>query len=169
MLATLSLSACGHKDHWQTVTDDTGGYTASFPGNVITDTQSIDVNGSNLPLSTRTASAVSGVTFAVGTVALPNEQPALQAAAMDALSADLSRNAGHPAPSVPVQMHDVQGNLLTGREWRSEGTIPGTGQHRAVIARFVSKGSIVYEAVMVGEKVPSTDAIQKFFDNFKPH
>jgi len=168
LAATVSLTACGHKDHWQTVTNDAGHYVASFPGDVTSDTQSVDVNGSSLSMQTHTATAVDGVTFAVGSVTLPNDEPALQQAAMDSLAGDLARNAGRPAPSVPVQMKDTQGAALTGHEWRSEGTIPGTGQHRVVIARFVSKGAIAYEAVIVGEKAPSTQVADKFFQDFKP-
>lgn len=168
LAATVSLTACGQKDHWKTVTDDAGHYVASFPGDVTSDTQNIDVNGSALPMQTHTATALDGVTYAVGSVALPNADPALQQAALDALAADLARNAGRPAPSVPVQMHDTQGGTLNGHEWRSEGTIPGTGQHRVVIARFVSKGAIAYEAVLVGEKAPSTRITDKFFEDFKP-
>lgn len=167
LAATVCLTACGHKDHWQTVTDDTGHYVASFPGDVTSDTQSVDVNGSSLPMQTHTATAVDGVTFAVGSLTLPNDTPALQQAAMDSLAGDLARNAGRSAPSVPVQMHDLQGVALPAREWRSEGTIPGTGQHRVVIARFVSKGAIAYEAVIVGEKAPSTQVAEKFFQDFK--
>lgn len=168
LAAAVCLTACGHKDHWQTVTDDAGHYVASFPGDVTSDTQNIDVNGSTLPMQTRTATAVDGVTFAIGSVTLPNGEPALQQAAVDALAADLARNAGRPAPSVPVQMHDKQGAVLSGHEWRSEGTIPGTGQQRVVVARFVSKGAIAYEAVMVGEKAPSTQVVDRFFQDFKP-
>jgi len=168
LAATACLSACGHKDHWHSVTDDTGHYVASFPGDVTADTQNVDVNGSPLPMQIHTATAVDGVTFAIGSVALPNAEPALQQAALDSLAADLARNAGRPAPAVPVQMQDTQGGILPGHEWRSEGTIPGTGQHRIVIARFVSKGAIAYEAVMVGEKAPSTQTIDKFFQAFKP-
>jgi hypothetical protein len=119
-------------------------------------------------MQTRTATAVDGVTFAIGSVILPSDAPALQQAAMDSLASDLARNAGRPAPSVPVQMKDRQGAALNGHEWRSDGTIPGTGQHRVVIARFVSKGAIAYEAVIVGENAPSAQIADKFFQDFKP-
>lgn len=167
--SVIGLAGCSSssKPDWQSFTDDSGRYTISFPGKTTLDTQTIDVNGMSLPLNTRSASGDNTV-FAVGAVTLPSADPTIRDAALASIEQGIARNAGNVSSPQDVAVTAADGRKLSGHQWQATGTVPGTQQKRAVLARFFATNTQAYELVIVGKQLPPQEAIDRFFSAFKP-
>ena len=163
----LLLSACSPKFDWREVRSETASYIVALPTKPTTYTRKIDLKG--IPVSmTMIASEVDGITFAVGSAALP-----------DAVQAQVSLMAMKTAMVNNIGGNIKQEKVLTmPQSMNNPGTVAFTeieaigattnGQNRVLFARFLAKETHVYQLIVIGpEKSVSRDVVTTFFSSFK--
>lgn len=168
LLATTGLLACTPAYDWRTIQNNDNGYEVTFPAKPHSDAREIDAGSEKLHMSMQTAEAGDAV-FAIGTVDLPNADPAFQRATLDFLQHGLARSLNAAPASRPVQVPVAVGGAVEGEEIDIGGAAandPKQGS-RQIRARFVAKDKHVYEVAIVASKLPPADQIDQFFSSFK--
>ncbi|WP_245746682.1 hypothetical protein [Paraburkholderia lycopersici] len=167
VLATaFALAACSPAYDWRTISNDDGGYTVDLPAKPDKDERSIDVNGAPMRMRVQTAE-VAGDVFVVGTLELPDAQPATQQKALDFLRAGLARNVSAAPEAHPVAVPLVAGGSVEGVEMRMAGKAGANGETRTIHARLVAKGARVYQVAIVGRAEPPAEQVDQFFGSFR--
>jgi hypothetical protein len=166
--AALALLACTPTYDWRTIMNNDDGYEVTLPAKPRSDERDIQVAGRTMQMKMQTAEAGDAV-FAVGTVVLPNADPATQRAALEFLQQGLAHNL-NAAPAVhPVQIDVAAGGQLSGSEIniRGAGASEKQSDTRSMHARFVAKGAHVYQVAIVSANPPPEDQTEQFFSSFK--
>jgi hypothetical protein len=168
LAASAALLACTPTYDWRTIMNNDDGYEVTLPAKPRSDERDIQIAGHMMQMKMETAEAGDAV-FAVGTVILPNADPATQRAALDFLQQGLAHNL-NAAPAVhPVQIDVAAGGKLDGAEINVRG--PGGSEKqsdtRSMHARFVAKGTHVYQVAIVSTTPPPEDQVDQFFSSFK--
>jgi hypothetical protein len=168
MTAALSLSACTPSFDWRTVVNQDGGYSVSFPAKPGVDQRPVKIAGQALPMLMQSA-RVGEVSFAVGVLTLPSDDPALRATVLDALEQGLARNIGAPLQTHPVSIAvGNPGEQVIGAEFVASGVVADAHHtHRMMHARFAARGTKIYEAVVVAPQAPATEQLDQFFDSWR--
>ncbi|WP_179258576.1 hypothetical protein [Caballeronia sordidicola] len=174
LLTAAALLACTPAYDWRTIQNNDDAYEVTFPAKPRSDARDIDVAGKPMRMKMQMAEAGDAV-FAVGTVDLPDDDPATQRAALDFLQQGLARNLNAAPAAHPVDIDVAAGGRLSGTEISVRGTsgTSGTGadgqksQARQIRARFIAKGTHAYQIAIVSTKVPPPDQIDQFFSSFK--
>ncbi len=166
VLAAAALVACSPTYDWRTISNDASGYSVDLPAKPDKDERSIDVNGTPMRMRVQTAE-VAGDVFVVGTLDLPDAQPATQQKALDFLRAGLARNVGAPAEAHAVAVPLAAGGSVEGVEMRMAGKAGANGETRTIHARLVAKGARAYQVAIVGRTEPPAEQIDQFFGSFK--
>jgi hypothetical protein len=160
----LALSACSPTYDWRSVRGADAPFVALFPAKPISYSRSVNLDGMQLVM-TMTAAEVDGVTFAVGTAALPD--PGKAQAALHAMKNALVKNIGGTIRH--EKSTATPGGPIPAIEIQAIGA-PGAAKERPrlLFARFTAKGQWVYQAVVIGrEKAVPEDAVDTFFTSFK--
>ncbi|WP_322031908.1 hypothetical protein [Paraburkholderia sp. J76] len=162
----FALAACSPTYDWRTISNDASGYSIDLPAKPDKDERRIDVNGTPMRMRVQTAE-VAGDVFVVGTLDLPDAQPATQQKALDFLRAGLARNVGSGAEARPVAVPLAAGGSVEGVEMRIAGKAGTNGDTRTIHARLVAKGARAYQVAIVGRTEPPVEQIDQFFQSFK--
>jgi hypothetical protein len=168
LFTAAALLACTPAYDWRTIQNNDDAYEVTFPAKPRSDARDIDISGQPMHMKMQTAEAGDAV-FAVGTVDLPNADPATQRAALDFLQQGLARNLNAAPAANPVQIEVAAGGRLPGAEIAVNGTSNGGQSHetREIRARFVAKGRHAYQVAIVSTKAPPAEQIDQFFSSFK--
>lgn len=154
------LSACSPALDWREIRSADGSYTVLMPAKPASDMQKVVLAGKTVDMTMRGAE-VNRVTYAVGSVQLASEDEARQAASE--MQQALLRNIAARDPK--SRTIAVDGLPLT--EVQAGGKSPSGPVSLA--ARFGSRGTRVYQAVVLG---PSADfrqeAAETFLESFHP-
>jgi len=165
---TVALLACTPAYDWRTIQNNDDAYEVTFPAKPRSDARDIDVAGKPMHMRMQMAEAGDAV-FAVGTVDLPDADPATQRAALDFLQRGLARNLNAAPAAHPVDIEVAAGGRLSGSEIAVSGT-SASGQKsetRQIRARFIAKGTHAYQVAIVSTKTPPPDQVDQFFSSFK--
>jgi hypothetical protein len=168
LCTTVALLACTPAYDWRTIQNNDDAYEVTFPAKPRSDARDVDIAGKPMHMKMQMAEAGDAV-FAVGTVDLPDADPATQRAALDFLQQGLARNLNTVPAVHPVQIDVAAGGQLAGAEIAVSGT-HGDGQKsetRQIRARFIAKGTHAYQVAIVSTKAPPPDQIDQFFSSFK--
>jgi hypothetical protein len=165
----LMLTACSPKYDWREVRSSDAPYAVALPSKPTTLSRQIDLNGVPVTM-TMTASAVDGVTFAVGTAELPDATQAqvslnaMKTALVNNISGTISQE------KMSTMAHGVAAGQLAVMEVDAQGPASAAtnGQTRVMFARFVAKDKRVYQLGVTGaEKNVTRDLVNTFFSSFK--
>jgi hypothetical protein len=168
LAAAVALLACTPTYDWRTIMNNDDGYEITLPAKPRSDERDIQIAGQTLQMKMQTAEAGDAV-FAVGTVILPNADPATQRAALDFLQQGLAHNL-NAAPVVhPVLIDVAAGGKLDGTDINVTGAGGSEKQSdtRSIHARFVAKGNHVYQVAIVSTTPPPDEQSDQFFSSFK--
>ncbi|MDB5837164.1 MAG: hypothetical protein JWR14_6994 [Caballeronia sp.] len=174
LFTAAALLACTPSYDWRTIQNNDDAYEVTFPAKPRSDARDIDIAGKPMHMKMQMAEAGDAV-FAVGTVDLPDADPATQRAALDFLQQGLARNLNAAPAAHPVDIEVAAGGRLAGAEITVSGT-SGTGntsangqksETRQIRARFIAKGTHAYQVAIVSTKAPPPDQIDQFFSSFK--
>jgi len=168
LFTAAALLACTPAYDWRTIQNNDDAYEVTFPAKPRSDARDIDIAGKPMHMKMQTAEAGDAV-FAVGTVDLPDADPATQRAALDFLQRGLARNLNAAPAAHPVDIDVAAGGHLAGAEITVSGT-SANGQNsetRQIRARFIAKGTHAYQVAIVSTKMPPPDQIDQFFSSFK--
>lgn len=156
----IMLLACSPKFDWREVRGSAAPYLVTLPGKPATHARDINLNG--LPVTmTMTGAQVDDVTFAVGSVELPDQ--AQSAHALAAMRTALVRNIDG---TVIEEKTSAKGNGPAVIEIEASG--PMQDGKRLLLARFVAKDRHVYQVIVVGnESDVSREAAETFFQSFE--
>ncbi|WP_321907579.1 hypothetical protein [Paraburkholderia sp. J11-2] len=167
LLATaFALAACSPTYDWRTISNDASGYSIDLPAKPDKDERRIDVNGTPMRMRVQTAE-VAGDVFVIGTLDLPDAQPATQQKALDFLRAGLARNVGAPPDARAVAVPLATGGSIEGVEMHMAGKAGANGESRTIHARLVAKGARAYQVAIVGRTEPPVEQVDQFFGSFK--
>ncbi|WP_231937316.1 hypothetical protein [Caballeronia udeis] len=168
LFTTVALLACTPAYDWRTIQNNDDAYEVTFPAKPRSDARDIDVAGKPMHMKMQMAEAGDAV-FAVGTVDLPDADPATQRAALVFLQQGLARNLNAAPAAHPVDIEVAAGGRLSGSEIAVSGT-SANGQKsetRQIRARFIAKGTHAYQVAIVSTKMPPPDQVDQFFSSFK--
>ncbi|MDB5797526.1 MAG: hypothetical protein JWP36_1428 [Paucimonas sp.] len=160
-LCIFLLCACSPALDWREVRATDSPYTVLMPAKPSVQTRQVTLDGARLDMTMQGAE-VSDVTFAIGSVTLPDHRQALAAAV--ALQAALVRNLG----ATIKQQKTVTVDGLPMQEISAQGKSP-RGAALDLHARFAARGNRAYQALVVGPvgKV-SAQASETFLESFHP-
>lgn len=166
LAAAVALAACSPTYDWRTISNNDNGYTIDLPAKPGSDERRIDVNGTAMRMRVQTAEVADDV-FVVGTLDLPDAQPATQQKALDFLRAGLARNVSAAPDAHAVAVPLATGGAVEGVELRLAGKAGANGETRTIHARLVAKGTRAYQVAIVGRAEPPAEQVDQFFTSFK--
>jgi len=166
IVAAGALAACSPAYDWRTVTNSASGYSVDLPAKPRAEQRDVEIDGTPMPMSMQTAE-VDRVLFVVGTLALPDDQPATQQRAIAFLRDGLARNVGVPPATGDVAIPVSSGGSVEGIEMQIAGKAGQAQQARTIHARIVAKGAHAYEIAIVARSQPPADQSDQFFQSFK--
>jgi hypothetical protein len=161
-----ALLACTPAYDWRTVMNNDDGYEVTLPAKPRADERKIEIAGHPMTMRMQTAEADDAV-FAVGTVVLPSADPSLQRAALAFLQQGLARNVNAQPDARAAQIELAAGGRVPGSEMIVTGKSGAKQEARTIHARFVAKGTHVYQLAIVSDKAPPADQADQFFTSFK--
>lgn len=161
-----ALSACSPTYDWRTIMNNDNGYTVDLPAKPDNDQRPVQIGGTAMPMAMQTAEAGDAV-FAVGTVMLPNDDPATQRAALDFLRTGLARNVGVAPDARAVQIPLAAGGQVLGLEMKLSGEAGSQHESRTIYARLVAHGRHVYQAAIIASKPLAQEQVDQFFSSFQ--
>jgi len=162
------LIACSPTYDWRTISNDASGYSVDLPAKPGTDERRIDVDGTPMRMRVQTAE-VSGAVFVIGTLDLPDAQPATQQKALAFLRAGLARNVGAAPEAHAVAVPVEAGGSVEGVDMQLAGRAGAKEEPRTIHARLVAKGTHAYQLAIVGREQPAPEQVDQFFQSFELH
>ena len=162
--ATLTLSACNPTYNWREVRGADASYSVTLPAKPSSFSRPINLDGSQVTM-TMTAAEVEDVTFAVGSINLPDAAKARVALATmkTALVKNIGGTIKQEKVSGPAEAPDEIAIEAVGSPAANTG-----GQPRLLFARFIAKDKRAYQVIVVGkEKAISREAVETFLTSFK--
>ncbi|WP_321813695.1 MULTISPECIES: hypothetical protein [unclassified Paraburkholderia] len=161
-----ALIACSPTYDWRTISNNASGYSVDMPAKPGADVRNIDVNGAPMRMHMQTAE-VGGAVFVIGTLDLPDAQPATQQKALTFLRDGLARNVGAPPEARAVAVPLATGGSVPGFDMELSGKAGAKEEARTIHARFVAKGAHAYQLAIVGREQPAAEQVDQFFQSFK--
>jgi hypothetical protein len=165
-VACGALLACSPAYDWRIVQNNDDGYEITLPAKPHAAERKLQIAGHPMTMRMQTAET-DDVVFAVGTVELPSADPALQRAALDYLQQGLARNLNSKPDARVAQIDLATGGKVLGSEMVVQGQGGEKRESRTIHARFVAKGSHVYQVAIVSDKAPPAEQADQFFTSFK--
>lgn len=165
-VACGALLACTPAYDWRTVMNNDDGYEVTLPAKPRSEERKIEIAGQPMTMRMQTAEAGDAV-FAVGTVVLPSADPALQRATLDFLQQGLARNVSAQPAARAAQIDLAAGGRVLGSEIEVNGASGEKRESRTIHARFVARGTHVYQVAIVSDKAPPQEQADQFFTSFK--
>lgn len=168
LLAVFSsaLIACSPTYDWRTISNNANGYSVDMPAKPGSEARSIDVDGTPMQMHMQTAE-VGGAVFVIGTLDLPDAQPATQQKALTYLRDGLARNVGVPPDARAVAVPLAAGGSVPGFDLELSGKAGAKDETRTIHARLVAKGAHAYQLAIVGREQPAVEQVDQFFQSFK--
>ncbi len=166
LTVAAALCACSPTYDWRTISNNDSGYSVDLPAKPGADERRIDVDGTPMRMRVQTAEVADDV-FVVGTLDLPDAQPATQQKALDFLRAGLARNVSGVPDAQAVAVPLATGGAVPGVELRVAGRAGANGETRTIHARLVAKGAHAYQVAIVGRAEPPVEQVDQFFGSFK--
>lgn len=166
VLAALAMAGCSPAYDWRTVTDSENGYAIDLPAKPLADERPIDIAGTTMRMHVRSAHAAAAV-FAVGTVAMPSDDPQVQRTVLDYMRDGLARNVGAKPDTRAVDMPLAGGGRVPALELDVSGPAGATGRHKMIHAWLVARGRHVYQVTIVAGEAPPKEQSDQFFQSFK--
>nr|WP_321880043.1 hypothetical protein [Paraburkholderia bannensis] len=166
VVSSSALIACSPTYDWRTISNNANGYSVDLPAKPGSDARSIDVNGTPMQMHMQTAE-VGGAVFVIGTLDLPNAQPATQQKALAFLRDGLARNVGEAPDARTVAVPLVAGGSVPGFDMELTGKAGAKDETRTIHARLVAKGAHAYQLAIVGREQPAVEQVDQFFQSFK--
>jgi hypothetical protein len=170
LACAAALLACTPTYDWRTIMNNDDGYEVTLPAKPSSDQRDVDIAGRPMQMKMQTAEAGDAV-FAVGTVDLPDADPATQRAALDFLQHGLAHNLNAAPATHSVQIEIATGGALSGTEISVSGASAKVGatqsESRLMHARFVAKGMHVYQIAIVSSAPLPDEQTDQFFSSFK--
>ena len=160
------LIACSPTYDWRTISNNASGYSVDLPAKPGADERRIDVDGTPMRMRVQTAE-VAGAVFVVGTLDLPDAQPATQQKALAFLRAGLARNVGAAPEAHAVAVPVEAGGSVEGVDMALAGKAGAKEEPRTIHARLVAKGAHAYQLAIVGREQPAPEQVDQFFQSFK--
>ena len=164
--AALVLTACTPAYDWRTITDNTNGYVIDLPAKPIIDERPIDIAGTTMRMHVRAARAANAM-FAVGTVALPTDNPALQRKVLDSMRDALAHNVGAKPDARSIDVPLADGGHVPALELDVSGPVGATGKHKTIQAWLIARGPHVYQAAIIADDAPPKEQTDQFFQSFR--
>ena len=165
-VACGALLACTPAYDWRTIMNNDDGYEVTLPAKPRSDERKIEIAGQPMTMRMQTAE-VDDAVFAVGTVVLPSADPALQRAALEFLQQGLARNVNAKPDARETQIDLAAGGRVAGSEMEVKGESGAKRESRTIHARFVARGTHVYQLAIVSDKMPPAEQADQFFTSFK--
>lgn len=158
--AVLAMTGCTPKYDWREVRGADAPFTILLPAKPTTFARPINLDGVQVTMA-MTAAEIDGVTFAVGSVQLPDAATAQ--AALNKMKTALVKNINggikhekFSAKTEPVPAIDI------------EASGSSNGQPYLLLARFAAKDTRAYQVIVAGrEKDISREAADTFLTSFK--
>jgi len=166
LLAAFALTACSPAYDWRTITDNTNGYAIDLPAKPLIDERSIDIAGTTMRMHVRAARAENAM-FAVGTVAMPSNEPRLQRAVLESMQDALARNVSAKPDARSIDVPLADGSHVPALELEVSGPVGATGKHKTIHAWLVARGTHVYQASIIADDAPPKEQAEQFFHSFK--
>ncbi|MFM0335146.1 hypothetical protein [Paraburkholderia fungorum] len=161
-----ALTACSPTFDWRTIMNNDNGYTVDLPAKPSNDQRAVQIDGTPMQMAMQTAEAGDAV-FAVGTVMLPNDDPAIQRATLEFLRTGLARNVGAAPDAHAVQIPLAAGGQVLGLEMKLSGAAGSQHEARTVYARLVARGRHVYQAAIIASRPLQQEQVDQFFSSFQ--
>jgi hypothetical protein len=168
LVGTLAgtLIACSPTYDWRSISNTASGYSVDLPAKPGSDERRIDVDGTPMRMRVQTAE-VAGAVFVVGTLDLPDAQPATQQKALAFLRAGLARNVGAMPEGHVVAVPVAAGGSIEGVDMELTGKAGAKAESRTIHARLVARGARAYQLAIVGQEQPPPEQVDQFFQSFK--
>lgn len=161
------LVACSSKFEWRTITNDDGRFSVMYPAKPALDERVLPIAGHPLKMQMQ-AARVGDAMFAVGSVQLPSEDPALQQAVLDALVSGLAHNIGIDEKPNAIQVPLTEsGQFVPGEALTGSGKVAGRSEHRTVSARFAIRGRRVIQAIVISDKDVPEAQVSQFLESLR--
>jgi len=162
LLFICTCLACSPSWNWREVKSNDAPFSVLLPAKAISHSRKIDLNGMEVTMH-MTAAEVDGVSFAVGSVQLPDATQT--AAALNAMQLAMINNIHGEVREkkiIPLEDHVNATQII------AVGHAGKSTQHLLLAARFVSKGLWVHQVIALGpEKNYPPDTIDTFLTSFK--
>jgi len=169
LAAAASLAACSPEHDWREVRAEDGGYRVMLPARAARMTRAVELDGLRVDMTMYGAQA-RGVAYTVATATLPDDTEATRERALAVMRVAMVRNIGgteRGSRPVAVAMIDAGG--------APAGTVPGVEVEAAgrmrdadavLLARFVARGTRVWQAVVLGP-TPDREQAAVFLESLK--
>lgn len=169
LAGAASLVACSPEHDWREVRAEDGGYRVMLPARPAQMTRAIELDGLRVDMTMHGAQA-RGVAYTVATAKLPDDTEATRERALAVMRVAMVRNIGgteRGSRPVAVALVDAGGTPA--------GTAPGVeieaaGRMRdgdaVLLARFVGRGTRVWQAVVLGP-APDREQAAVFLESLK--
>jgi hypothetical protein len=161
----LALSACTPTYDWREVHGTSAPFSVLLPAKPASFTRLVNLENQQV-MMTMTAAEVDGVTYAVGTAALPDSEKTRLA--LTSMKNALVKNIGGTVKLEKSSDDKSTGTALI--EVDALGASPTNNSHQAtrLVAHFIAKDKQVYQVVVIGrEQAISNEVIDTFFTSFK--
>lgn len=159
VVGAVAMAACAPALDWRDVRPDGAGIQLQFPCKPHGQSRDLRLAGKRVNLALH-ACAAGGLTW--GLAAADVADPALVGTALTELAVSAAANVGAAAGrAMPLRVSGATPNSAASRQ-RLAGTLPDGKQVQMQMAVF-TRGTFVYQASVLGERVPD-DAAQTFFD-----
>lgn len=169
-LALLLLAGCSPSLNWRQVQGVDAPFVVLLPAKPATLSRRIDLDGIQVTMS-MTAAEVDGVTFAVGSVVLPDA--ALAPKALQAMKLALVRNINGSIQSEQATAAAQAAGTSSSVDVVATGTLDRGNVPARLLARFAARDQRVYQIIVVGSgsamHAIGTDAAETFFTSFKAY
>lgn len=158
--AALAMAGCSPKYDWREVRGADAPFTVLLPAKPTTFARPINLDGAQVTMA-MTAAEIDGVTFAVGSVQLP-DAAAAQAALIKMKTALVKNIRG----SIRHEKLSAKTDPVTAIDIEAGGS--SNGQPYLLLARFAAKDGRAYQVIVAGrEKDVSREAADTFLTSFK--
>jgi hypothetical protein len=162
LFIVLTCLACSPSWNWREVKSNDAPFSILLPAKPISHARSINLNGLEVTMQ-MTAAEVDGVSFAVGSIQLPDAKQA--EAALSAMQLAMINNIHGEVREkkiIPLEEHVTATQLI------AVGHAGNKTQQLLLAARFVNKGLWVHQVIALGpEKNFPPDTIDTFLTSFK--
>ena len=162
------LAACTPALDWREIHGSAAPFAVLLPAKPATMARKIDLGGTPL-MMTMTAAEVDGVTFAVGSVELPDAAKAQLAvkAMKTALISNIHGTVLHEKATDSTSNKGGAIQTNSSIDLEAVGT-PANGRPRLLVARFVAHNQYAYQVLVTGsQKAVSRDQVDTFMTSFK--
>ncbi|MBX9900736.1 MAG: hypothetical protein K2Y28_08130 [Burkholderiaceae bacterium] len=163
LFCLVTLTACFPTFDWRDVRGADAPYTILMPAKPTQFSREITLADNALTMQ-MSACDVSGISFAVGAIKLPdpNKGPVILAAMKKGMVSNILKSAGQDAKGAPEAVESA------GQERVEVEASPPNGDKIKLVGRFILRGDWAYQVVMLGSSKKMTETvIDTYLTSFK--